>query len=565
MKTGEFPVISMSDGFAIAPVTFVRKHDFQPSVSETPDKEYDKFLSAREKVSSRCLQDTKLAAGETDSTRRDILAMYLALANDEVLHGSVKQKICAGMPASAALRLTGKEESEPLLSLESPYFRERAADIIEVCEMLAAEAEGGNPYSFDIPDGETILAGEDIPAALLTRPDKNIKGVLSSVGSSTSHLSILARSLGIPAGTANPADIRALRDGELLFLNTVAGSVRILKNKSDADNARESLAEFTSNKQLYAEFSLLPARLADNSAVSVSLSADVSRTLPAFGAADRADGIGLFRTEFLYMQKDTPPTGKELEDEFSAASLLVGENPVYIRSFDFSADKMPDFASTDLPDVRGKYLYDKLPDLFETELCAALSANKSGNIRLMMPMVRGVSDMLFYRDAVAAAAEKLRKEGRAVVMPQIGATIELPSALAVCDRLAEICDFFSVGTNDLTHYMFAADRRISDAFSAELQVSPSMLTAMEKIFRSAQKAGKPVSVCGEIVSDPEFVTMLIGLGYRSFSVVPGLLGRFKELLSRIDPAAAARAVEKCMSADTEYETREILYSARMKA
>jgi len=431
--------------------------------------------------------------------------------------------------AEWALTTQGQTLSEQFAAMDDAYLRERGADIRQVIERVLRVLSGSTvllPQLKEAPDDESlIVVARDIsPADMLKLRGGRFAAFLTDLGGPTSHTAIVARSMNVPA-VVGMGNIRSLvRDGDTLVVDGLTGAV--LVNPSET-----VLNEYTRRQAAYAddraELSLLrDAEAITLDGVRVKLEANIELPEEAAAAlAAGADGIGLFRSEFLFMGRSTLPDEEEQYQAYASVVRDMGGRPVTIRTLDIGSDKTLDgevaVAANPALGLRAIRYCLANPEIFGTQLRALLRASQHGKIRILIPMISHMHEVHAVRQAIASACAEL--DARAVPYArnyELGAMVEIPAIAIAIEPFVENLDFLSIGTNDLIQYTLAIDRGDNDVAELYDPMHPAVLRLIAHTINAGERAGKPVAVCGEMAGDVRVTRMLLGLGLKEFSMHP---------------------------------------------
>jgi phosphotransferase system enzyme I (PtsP) len=514
-----------------------------------------------------------LARSMADSLPPEELVLFdafaLMLGSDDMVEGVVR-RIHAGNWAPGALRETIAEHVRVFEDMEDPYLRERATDIRDLGRRILTRLQAEAPVQMLGGDGRIILVGEEVAAAHLAEvPTAQLAGVVSARGSSSSHVAILARALGIPA-VMGVADLPVARlESQQVVLDGYRGQVYVRPTPG-------ALAEFQrlerEEEQLRAglqELANLPAVTPDGVRmplyVNTGLLADISPSVRS-----GAEGVGLYRTEVPFLVRDRFPGEDEQTNIYRQVLEGFAPRPVILRTLDIGGDKeLPYFpVREDNPFLgwRGIRITLDHPEIFLTQLRAILRASSGlNNLQLMLPMISDVGEVEESMVLIRRAHQELLEEGERVTLPPVGVMIEVPSAVYQIDALAERVDFFSVGTNDLTQYLLAVDRNNTRVAELYQTLHPAVVRALAQIVEGAHRHNKPVGVCGELAGDPAAAVVLLGLGFDSLSMSVGSLLRVKSVLRTITQARARELAQQVLQMDKAAAIRALLNNALEEA
>jgi phosphoenolpyruvate-protein phosphotransferase len=532
-----------------------------------PVKSVDEETEAYHRAAAALAETIRATLASTKSrTERGVLEAHLSILRDRAFAAKIEEIIASGSDgAAAAVARAGRLFSEPMLSSRSAYIRERIADIRDVCRGLIGGLGGSAGRGDDISlSAASILIADDLaPSRFLALERGLLLGLVLENAGLTSHTLIMGRARGIPAVVGCPGLRQRLRDGEDVIID--GGRGLVIPSPTEAVGryyAREE--EFNRRRALSRrETGRLPGRTADGRRVEIAANIGDPEEL-ARAWDDGAEGVGLFRTELMLMGRTEAPGEEEQFGAYARLARESGGRPIIIRTFDIGGDKplpflaLPSEANPFLG-YRGVRIYERHSDLIRVQLRALLRAAALGPLKVMIPMVATLDEILAVKALLAAAAEELRAAG----VPhrpglELGMMIEVPSAALFVDRFAENVDFFSVGSNDLLQYFFAADRGNPAVRPIGRPEHPAFLRLLRVIVDAAHKMGRWVGLCGEIASSLRLLPLLVGLGFDELSMnaaaVPDIKTRLRALnavdcqvLARTSAAMdRAAAVEKSL-------------------
>ncbi|MDP6438859.1 MAG: phosphoenolpyruvate--protein phosphotransferase [Candidatus Brocadiia bacterium] len=455
--------------------------------------------------------------------------------------------------AEAAVAEVAQRFERLIAAMDDPYLRERSTDVRDAGRRILANllfVEGELVVSLTEPC--IVVASHLVPSLAVRLEREMVRGLVTEHGGYTSHAAILARTLGIPAVTGLPGIIDEVTDGETLVVNGSRGTATVRPTRASLRTyTRLAQQHATDRRRILAESSE-PAVTRDG--VRVVVQANVGRPEEIELAREyHADGIGLYRTEFEYLTDPALPSEEALYEHYARAARAFPEGGVTIRVLDIGGDKFPPsvpLAHEDNPfmGLRGlRLLLERAEELMLPQLRAIIRAAAHGPISIMYPMVTGVEDMMAARKVFARAAAEL---GEPNVSIEQGVMVEVPSCVHMLGEMLRRGGFASVGTNDLVQYVLAADRnseRMADAYDP---FHPAVIRILEEIRRTCRELDRPVSVCGEVTSDPHFLPMLLGLGYRTLSVNVGALAYVKHAVRGLSLADCEALAELTLRADT---------------
>jgi phosphotransferase system enzyme I (PtsI) len=429
--------------------------------------------------------------------------------------------------AEWALTTQGQILGEQFAAIEDEYLRERGSDVRQVIERVLQVLSGSKrglelDHSQDTEDHLIVVAHDISPADMIRLRGARFAGFATDLGGATSHTAIVARSLGVPAVVAL-GHIRSLvSDGDMVVVDGAHGTVLV-------NPSRQALEQYRRLQQIHqderAELSLLkdvPAETLDG--IQISLEANIELPDEAeLALANGATGIGLFRSEFLFIGRSELPTEEEQYQAYLSVVMTMQQRPVTIRTLDIGADKALDGEATVATNpalgLRAIRYCLAHPDLFATQLRAILRASAHGNVRILIPMVAHMHEVLATRAAIASAKRELDERGQAYdTNILIGAMVEVPATAIAIEPFADALDFLSIGTNDLIQYTLAIDRADNEVAALYDPLHPAVLRLIANTINAGVRVGKPVSVCGEMAGDPRLTRLLLGLGLTQFSM-----------------------------------------------
>lgn len=499
-----------------------------------------------------------------DPTERDLLVATLAMLRDPQLRAVQQAALAGGASAGQAVLDSTRHFARGLASSSSAYLRERQADVADLGLRLL-ERLGVLPAALPVPrlEAESIVCASSLsPAQLLAMDRQLLRGLVLEDAASTSHTVILARAWGLPVLGA-VAGLSALPYGSRAAIDARAG---LLVAPLSPECEEYFTLEMTAQQQRAGrlrELAMAPARTRDGRRIEVA--ANISEAAEAGDAvANGAEGIGLFRTEMLYASRDEAPGEDEQFEIYAEALRALGGRPLTIRSFDVGGDKPLPYLQ--LPaetnpflGYRGVRMYDAQPGLLDAQLRAVCRASALGPVRLMAPMVSGVDEARRFHHRVIDAQLALRSAGIAFDerMP-VGVMIEVPSAALAVNQLATVCDFFSIGSNDLSQYFFAADRSNPKVSGLNNERHPAFLRLLKLVCDEARLQDRPVAICGEMARNPQNVPLLLGLGADELSLSAAAIPAVKAALAAADGRECRQLLERAVGCSSPAEVDSLL-------
>ena len=513
--------------------------------------------------------DAAVAAAEGEleklAAANEIFAAHLELAADPMLMENVAEKIAEGMTAADAVHAASGELAALFAQIDDEYLRARADDVRDVCRRILRQLVPSETDPFAaIPDGSILAADELAPSDTARIDFSRVRGVVTRCGSATSHLAILARNRNLPAVVGLGDDFDRLDDGTIVVLDGPAGELLIAPDEHTAAEYRRRMEEAEARSAAADAYASQPVTTRDGRVLAVLANAgsvdEVERAIRS-----GADGIGLFRSEFLYMQRqDGFPDEQVQTAAYARAAELCGGRPLVIRTLDIGGDNsLPYYRFPEEENPcrgwRAIRVSLELRARFRTQLRAILRASARGGVRVMFPMIVSLAEL---RDALALL-EECKEELRRQEVPfddriPVGVMIETPAAVFMADELAAEVDFFSIGTNDLTQYVLAVDRgnrRIAAMYDT---LHPAVVRAMRLTVDAAHRHGCEVGICGEFAGCVAHAELLVGLGFDELSVAPPSVPAVKERIRGLETPQAELTARRAVEAATASEVHELI-------
>ncbi|HEY4012101.1 MAG TPA: phosphoenolpyruvate--protein phosphotransferase [Polyangiaceae bacterium] len=564
--------IAGSPGVAVGPAlvvgdtktAYARRHVSSTQVDEETTRLHQAVEEAQRHVRE---VSAKLPSAPLETNA--ILEAYLTMIGDPMLLERVERKIreekkCAEWAVAQACEDIGKMFG-PTDPGGDAYIVERRHDIEFVCDRLLRELTGNSKQIVPRLDQPMVVVARDLSpadtAGMVREPP--VMAFITEIGTRTSHTSIMARALEIPAVVGAGDALSMIRTGDVVIVDGLRGEVVVNPSDITIEEARGRGA-----RHLAFARGLLSARnqpCVTRDGEPVTLKANVELPAEAILALDHgAEGIGLYRTEFIYIDRTTMPTESEQYELYRAVVEAVAPRPVTLRTFDIGGDK---FASSfQLPaemnpalGLRAVRLALSRPDVFLTQLRAMIRASAHGDLRIMVPMVASVQELREVRKLMSRAMQEVEGAGHKYARHiPLGIMIEVPSAVVMADVLAREAEFFSIGTNDLIQYTLAIDRGNRALAPLASPFHPAILRMIRQVARASAPHGVPVALCGAMASDPLAAVLLVGLGLRELSMEAAAIPEIKEALRRVTTGECERAAESALALDTAEAVEELV-------
>jgi phosphotransferase system enzyme I (PtsI) len=534
--------VAAAPGFGVGPPLFVRTQlpAIPASYDDTPEAAaagvHAALGAAREELDARALAATGPAA--------EILAAQAEMAADPELASAAAAAAAAGAHPAQAILDAGESFADALAASDSEYLAARANDVRDVARRASAWALGAPLAVISDPPEPVVIVADDLaPSDTAQLDPTKVLGLATQLGSRTSHTAILARALAVPAVVAVPGLTEHAAGAAVVAVDGDAGAVVL---DPDAAELGAASAAAAAEGGSAAVPTASGARLRDGTPVELACNVGSAAEL-AGGLRHGIDGVGLLRTELAYLLRREPPTPEELRDELCELVELLGGRRLVVRTFDFGADKpVPFLGIRPGPNpalgVRGLRLARQATDLLAQQLAAVAEAARRGPVAVMAPMVATVDDAEWFAAQVRAVV------GDGVDL-EVGAMVEVPSAVHMASELAERLDFLSIGTNDLAQYLHAADRQEGALAALQDPFSPALLRAVDVVCRGARGAAW-VGVCGEAAADPVWAAVALGLGVSELSMGAGAIPAVRAALAAASRADCQRAARAAIAADT---------------
>lgn len=555
--------ISGSRGVAVGNVyRYIQEEIVIPDYTVADDKveeEIGKFAAAMAATLKQLDTIRQKALDEMGPEEAAIFEAHMQIAQDPSLSDGIKSLVeSSHTNVVAATAQTIETFANIFLGMEDPYMRERGADIKDIGDRLMRNMLGMNPRGLSHISGEVILVAQDLAPSDTASLDKNVvKGIVTAAGGPTSHAAIMARTLEIPA-VMGVGDIESFVDGDKAVVLGTDGIVEMNPSDADWDEYTNQAAAFQEELKRLRESANLEATTTDGH--HVELFGNIGKAKDAKNALTMgAQGIGLYRTEFLYMENDELPAEDVQFEEYKKVAQDMKGKPVIIRTMDIGGDK--ELKCLDLPSEMNPFLgYRAIrislnrPDIFKVQLRALLRASAFGDIHIMYPMIASVEEVKQANAMLDECKEELIADGKEFNKDiKVGIMIEVPAAAVISPILAKYVDFFSIGTNDLCQYTLAVDRMNEAIGSLYQPLHPGVLRLIKHVIDASHEHGKFTGMCGELASDPVATMILLGLGLDEFSMTASSIPIIKNILRSVSKAECEEVANKALTMDTAEE------------
>ncbi|MCW6662972.1 phosphoenolpyruvate--protein phosphotransferase [Aerococcaceae bacterium NML190073] len=555
--------IAASDGIAIAPAYLLTEPDlsFERKIIEDSASEIARLDAAIEQATAEITAIRDIAKESLGAEEAQVFEAHLLVVADPELTGQIKATIEANkVNAEAAL----KEVSEMFINIfasmeDNPYMQERAADIKDVSERVMAALLGVKlPSPATISEEVIVIAHDLTPSDTAQLNKQYVRAFATNIGGRTSHSAIMARSLEIPAIVGTKSITETVKDGDLLIVDALEGIVIVNPTEAQVADYRVKAEAFAAQKAEWAKLVSAPSVTKDGK--HIELAGNIGTPKDVTGVLDNGgDGVGLYRTEFLYMDSSDFPTEDDQYEAYKTVLESMKGKGVVVRTMDIGGDK--ELPYLQLPHEMNPFLgYRAIrisldrQEMFKTQLRALLRASVHGDLRIMFPMIATLQEFRSAKKILDDTKAELLAEGVAVSDSiQVGIMIEIPAAAVLAHQFSKEVDFFSIGTNDLIQYTMAADRMNEQVSYLYQPYNPSILTLIKHVIDSSHKEGKWTGMCGEMAGDQTAVPLLLGMGLDEFSMSATSILKTRSLIAKLDSkemeALADKAINECTTAE----------------
>jgi phosphotransferase system enzyme I (PtsI) len=547
------------------------RHIERPVKSENIEHEVQRFLKSINNSKEQLVAiKEKIASNKGTSVSQGhlyIIDIHLMFLDDKMLVDETIKKIREKeINAEWALRIVVNKLQKVFENLEDEYFRERKSDVVHIGERILRNLVGKEEENIIEIDEEIIIVAHDLsPAdtAQMSLGKGTVKGFLTDVGSKTSHTAIMARSLKIPAIVGLERITQLISGGDTIVIDGISGIVIINPDLETIDEYKRKKKDYDEYEKKLIAYKKLPAVTKDGRRVILTANVELLEEIPStieYGA----EGIGLYRTEFLYMNRKSLPTEEEHFEIYKKLIDDIAPNPITIRTLDLGGDKF--LSHIDLAEemnpamgLRAIRFCLKEKDIFKTQLRGILRASHYGEIKIMFPMISGIPEIREAKGILEEVKMSLKREK----IPfdeniQVGIMIEIPSAVTIADLLAKEVGFFSIGTNDLIQYSLAIDRVNEHVAYLYEPLHPAVLRVIKHIVDVGHAEGITVSICGEMAGEQEYLLILLALGLDQLSMNSMSIPRVKKILRSSNYHDAKELLKKCFKMSTAYEIKKFV-------
>lgn len=534
---------------------------------ENPDEEYQRFLDAKQICALQLERIMKSAIEDFGQENGEIFDYQLLMLEDRDFLGKIKEYIFnEHVNSEFALRVVTQEFIKILQNIDNEYLRERTADMEDLAKRLTFALCGKELKTLSGIEEESIVAALDLsPSQAAGINKERVKGIILERGGKSCHSVILARSMGIPCVVGIPELMKNVRQGDLAVINGETGEVAVLPTEEQVNAFKSYQEKKTQEQQLLREYMHCESKTLDGFEVKVFANIALENEAAAV-IENGGEGVGLFRTEFIYMKSSVPPPEEVQYKMYSNIAKTLEERPLIIRTLDAGGDKVVPYL--DIPEEENPFLgYRAIryclanPPLFKAQISAILRSGLARNVSIMIPMIASMEELYQTKAVIEEVKRELNEKG----IPfgsnvKLGMMMEIPAAAVMAESFAKEVDFFSIGTNDLTQYLFAADRMNEKVAYLNSYFHPALLQMVKHICSSAAKHGIEVDICGQAGEIPELIPLWVAMGVTNLSVSIPSISRVRKIICNTDKSQAAVLLERVLSFTTASEVESYLKS-----
>lgn len=559
--------IAGSEGIGIGKVVLIEEHDLtveKKSVTDT-DAELKRLQDAIEKfvsITNEMADKMEKTVGEQDA---DILRGHIIMLQDPMIEEQISAlMISEKISAEMALEQVLDQTAEMFAAVPDELIQQRATDLMDIKSRMLKILMGIEEVDISQVPANTVLVARDLtPSMTAGINPANIAGILTEVGGRTSHSAILARAMEIPAVLSIEGICGIVKNGDTVVLDGSKGEAIVNPDEATVKEFEKKFADYAAEKELLKAYKGKPSQTKDG--VKVELVSNIGKPEDADKVVEcDGEGIGLFRTEFLFMDRDSVPTEEEQFEAYKKVAETLKGKPVIIRTLDIGGDKAIPYLGLETEEnpflgFRAIRFCLKRRDIYEVQLRALLRASAFGDIKIMVPLVTGVDELRAVKVILEDIKRQLDKDGIAYNKDvKVGVMVETPAACMMADALAKEADFFSIGTNDLTGYTMAVDRGNAKVAYLYSTYNPAVLRAIKRIIECGKAEGIMVGMCGEAAADPKLIPLLLAFGLDEFSVSATSVLKTRKTISDCSIDECKTLAEKVMKCVTEEEVLELL-------
>ncbi len=559
--------IAGSEGIGIGKVVIIEDHDITIETKHVP--ETDSEIARLQEAIEKFVEITNKMADKMDETvgkkDADILRGHIQMLQDPMIEEQISSLVVAEkITAEMAVDQVLEQTAEMFSQIPDELLQQRATDFRDIKARMIKLLMGIEDVDISqVPAGTVLVAKDLTPSMTAGIKPENIEGILTEMGGKTSHSAILARAMEIPAVLSIEGICDIVKNGDTVVLDGTSGEALVNPEEDAVKEFEDKREQFAKDKALLKAYAGKPSVTKDGT--KVELVCNIGKPEDAKKAVEcDGEGIGLFRTEFLFMDRDSIPTEDEQFEAYKAVAETMKGKPVIIRTLDIGGDKDVPYLGLEKEEnpflgFRAIRFCLQRQDIYKTQLKALVKASAYGKIKIMVPLVTGVDELRQVKTMVA----DIMKEFDEKDVPynkniEIGVMMETPAACMMADALAKEAAFFSIGTNDLTGYTMAVDRGNAKVAYLYSTYNPAVLRAIKRIIECGRKEGIMVGMCGEAAADPKLIPLLLAFGLDEFSVSATSVLKTRKIISDCDVGACKELAEKVMQCITEEEVLKLL-------
>ncbi len=561
--------ILVSPGFAFGPALILKEDPIVTSqkkiTDDNIDAEIQRFINGRNKSAEQLEIIKEKAEKNLGAEKAEIFEGHIMLLEDEELEQEIITLIKNDKKtADAAVYSVIEEQALALEDLDDEYLKERAADVRDIGKRLLKNILGMDIIDLSAITDEAVLVAADLtPSETAQLNLEKVLGFITDLGGRTSHTSIMARSLELPAIVGTSEATSKIKNGDYLVLDGVNNKIYINPTEAEIDKLKAFRDEYLQERNELSKLKDLPAITLDGHQVEVCANIGTVRDV-AGAERNGAEGVGLYRTEFLFMDRDSFPTEEEQFQAYKAVAEAMGSQAVIVRTMDIGGDK--DLPYMNLPKEENPFLgwrairicLDR-KEILHSQLRAILRASTFGKLRIMFPMVISVEEVRELKAELEMLKGQLREEGKAFDETiEVGVMVETPAAAVIARHLAKEVDFFSIGTNDLTQYTLAVDRGNELISHLYNPMSPAVLNLIKQVIDASHAEGKWTGMCGELAGDERATLLLLGMGLDEFSMSAISIPRIKKLIRNANFEDTKALAEQALAQPTAQELMNLV-------
>lgn len=558
--------IAASEGIAVAKIYKLEKEKLNVKKLRVADykREIKKLNDALSKAENQINNLKIKALKKLGEEKASIFDAHLEILKDPELKDKVLQKIRdEKINCSYAFEFIINQFKEIFQNMDDSYMKERASDISDVGYRVLSILEGKKIKDLSLINKEVIILANDLSPSETSQLDaKFVKGFVTEIGGKTSHSAIMARTLEIPAIVGIGNKISKLKDEQEILIDGTAGILIISPDQKTKDFYNNKKTQELITKKEEQTFKAKESKTKDNWKTKIAAnigSPDDLEGYHNFGA----EGIGLFRSEFLYMEAQNWPTEEEQFNAYKKVLESIKPNLTVIRTLDIGGDKTLKYYQ--FPKEMNPFLgYRAIrvqldqKELLVTQIRALLRASYYGNLAINIPMIATIDEFKKVKEIIVDVEKKLLKEGKKIGKYQLGIMVEIPSTVILAEKFAKYVDFFSIGTNDLIQYTFAADRMSKSVSYLYQPFNPAILESIKKVIDSSHKYNKWTAICGEMANEEKLAPLFVGMGLDEFSMSSTSILKIRRVIAKVDKKNAEKLVEKVLNLETSDQVENLL-------